>query len=149
MKGKKLVTFVLLLFVGVSIIYALVRETGTPSGNGVADSPALQGVTVFYFHGNMRCVSCMTVERLTVNCLTSEFSSEIRDGLLSVEIVNVEIRENEHYVTDFELGTRTVVIRDPLGGWRRLDRVWELTSDSVAFHRYITEETEIELERLR
>ena len=142
---KKLLTVFLLLFVATSVIYAVVNETGEV--NDISEVP--KGVTVYYFHGNMRCVSCNTIERLTQGSLRSEFSREIAEELLSIEIVNIEERENEHFVTEFELATRTVVIQDLSGNWRKLDRVWELTSDSTAFYNYITSEVEIELERVR
>ncbi len=142
---KKFLTALLLLFVAVSVIYAVVNETGAVN----EISEVSEGVTVYYFHGNMRCVSCTTVERLTEGSLRNEFSREIAENQLSIEIVNIEERENEHFVTDFELATRTVVIQDPSGNWRKLDRVWELTSDSTAFYNYITSEVEIELEVIR
>ncbi len=148
MKSKKIVTGLLLVFIAVSVIFALVKETGKSDSEEVvlaADS----AVIVYYFHGNMRCVSCNTIERLLLISLQNEFPLELEEGALSIRIVNIEERENEHFVTDFELATRTVVVENTEAGeWRKLDRVWELTSDSSGFYEYVTSEVFTELETL-
>jgi hypothetical protein len=112
-------------------------------------SGSLQAVVVYYFHGNRRCSSCLAIERYTVGSLQRAFSREIAGKQLSLEVVNVDKPENEHFVTDYELSSQTVVIRDPSGSWRKLDRVWELLADSAAFECYITSEVETDLERAR
>ena len=59
--------------------------------------------------------------------------------------VNVELPENQHFVEDFQLATRTVVLVRVVDGvnmeWKRLDRVWELVRDKPAFVDYIWDNT--------
>jgi len=143
-KRKSILTFILLLFVAVSVIYALVNEVKLVN----EQTEIAQGVTVYYFHGNLRCSSCLTIQRFTVGSLQTAFSSKIAEDKLLIEIVNIDKAENKHFLTDFELTSNTVVVRAPSGSWRKLDRVWDLTADSIAFYNYITSEVEIDLERV-
>lgn len=145
MNGLQILTAALLLFVAVSVIYAVVHQT-----RQVSEVPEnAQGVTVYYFHGNRRCSSCLAIERYTVGSLQRAFSREIAEKQLLIEVVNVDNPENEHFVTDYELSYQTVVVQDPSGSWRKLDRVWDLLADSAAFEGYITSEVDIDLERAR
>ena len=149
MNSKKAVTGILLAFVAVSIVFAVLKETGGSDSPEATDS-TLSEVIVYYFHGNMRCVSCNTIERLLLSSLETEFPEELDNGTLLIEIINIEDRENEHFVTDFDLANRTVVVENSeLADWRKLDRVWELTSDSSAFYEYVTSEISVELEKVK
>ena len=149
MNSKKVVTGILLAFVAASIVFAVLKETGGSDSSEATES-TLSEVVVYYFHGNMRCVSCNTIERLLISSLQAEFPQELDNGILTIRIVNVEDRENEHFVTDFDLATRTVVVQNmEIADWRKLDRVWELTSDSSAFYDYVTSEISLELEKTK
>jgi hypothetical protein len=58
--------------------------------------------------------------------------------------MNVDAPENEHFVEDYELSTRSVVLVEILDGkqkqWKKLSQAWELVGDKPAFTVYIQEE---------
>jgi len=61
-------------------------------------------------------------------------------------LVNVENPDNEHFIFDFRLASRSVVLERIANGkrqeWKNLRRVWELVrSDKRAFLKYIQDET--------
>jgi hypothetical protein len=60
-------------------------------------------------------------------------------------VVNIEEPENEHFVEDYQITTRTVVLVEMKDGqqvrWSTLGRVWDLVDDQPAFMTYIQEET--------
>lgn len=65
---------------------------------------------------------------------------------MQLNLVNVDLSENQHYIEDYELIFRSVVISTSKEGveteWRRLDKIWELANNEVAFQQYLTEEIE-------
>ena len=56
--------------------------------------------------------------------------------------VNIEEPGNRHFIRDFQLYTRSVVVvdaKDPRR-FKVLDRVWQLVRDKAAFQSYIEQE---------
>lgn len=99
---------------------------------------------VYYFHGNMRCRACRQIEALTKKTVEEGFAQEVKEGSVELKTVNVDQSDNEHFVRDYELATRSVVVSREEGGkeinWRRLDRVWRLVRDETAFIDYLSKE---------
>lgn len=161
MRGKSIVTGVLLAFVAVSVVYLVIEERRTqPASPDTAQRPAAAQATeenalnvsavdhmlvVYYFHGNKRCYTCRTIEAYTEEAIKTGFPEELESGRLVWKAVNVDDPENEHFVQDYDLTTRTVVLVDvDLGNelkWAKLDRVWELVQNKEEFVDYITENT--------
>lgn len=162
MNGKAIITIVLLLFVVAGIAYMVATETRSgkeiaPSSvPGAADAgsavaAADNRVIVYYFHGNKRCNTCRAIEEYTEAAITMGFPDQVRSGKLEYMAVNVDEPGNEHFVTDYQLSTRTVVLvdiaEDGKETWTKLERVWQLVRDREAFESYITENTETFLAR--
>ncbi|MBY6016427.1 hypothetical protein KUW04_01265 [Halomonas denitrificans] len=103
-----------------------------------------QQMNVYYFHGNVRCTTCKQIEKYTVEGVQQGFVLPLGQGKMQLKLVNVEEPENTHYIEDFELITRSVVVELTENGettaWIRLDRVWELVSDRQAFTDYLYSE---------
>jgi hypothetical protein len=172
MKPKSIVTTALLLFVAASVVYLLVKETGgNPDQNaqsGTASSrmgqehetaalasaenaTAADKVVVYYFHGDVRCMTCRTIEAYTKEAIDVDFADALKDGRMEWRVVNVEAPGNDHYVKDFQLSTRSVVLERLADGkareWKNLERVWELIrGDKEDFLKYIQDETRAYLE---
>lgn len=107
-------------------------------------------VVVYYFHGYTRCVTCRTIEALARGAVDDGFSSQLRNGGMEFRSINVEEPENEHFVQDYQLTTRSVVLVKYAGkkqkNWKNLDRVWELVRDADAFKQYVQSETKAFIE---
>ena len=103
-------------------------------------------VIVYYFHGTSRCYTCKRIEQLTKQAVTESFENEIKTGLLKMEVINVDEKENAHFIKDYQLFTRSVVVSDTVKGkekqWKNLQKVWELVRDDEAFKAYIRNEIE-------
>jgi len=60
---------------------------------------------------------------------------------LELSPVNVDRKENKHFISDFKLYTKSVVIveiaNDGQTRWKNLERVWQLVHDEQAFIDYI------------
>jgi hypothetical protein len=48
---------------------------------------------VYYFHGTMRCETCLMTEQFAENVLEQEFAQELERGTLSWRPVNVDLPE--------------------------------------------------------
>ncbi|GIU50531.1 nitrophenyl compound nitroreductase subunit ArsF family protein [Shewanella sp. KT0246] len=100
-----------------------------------------QTLNVYYFHGNVRCTSCKLIEKYTNQAISSGFTEQIKQGDVTLSTINLETKGNEHFIEDFQLITRSVVIAIEKDGetlqYRRLDRVWELIKDQQSFTHYL------------
>ena len=98
-------------------------------------------IVAMYFHGNVRCVTCRKVEAYAREALEAGFPSEIAAGLVEFRAVNVEDPVNRHFIQDFQLVTRSVVVTDEAGGavqrFVKLDDVWGLVGNRTAYLAYV------------
>jgi hypothetical protein len=101
-------------------------------------------LVVYYFHGDIRCASCLTIERLTGEALREFFARELGDGRIEWRVVNVDVSGNEHYIKDYQLFTKSVVLSKQNQTkelrWKNLDKVWELLDKEQQFKSYIRSE---------
>ena len=160
MTVKTAVTLCLVLFAAASVGYVIVDEMRAkndsapgPESPGPSAAEAPSGPTTviaYYFHGNVRCVTCRTIEKYTHEALTSAFPDKLAASQLEWRIVNIDLPENEHFTEDYQLASSSVVLVSQKGGqqvtWTTLDRVWELVDDEVAFKKYVEEGAKAYLE---
>ena len=153
MNPKKIVTVVLLLFVLASLGYLAYKEFGgRESVFEVQESASFEPVQehsgcevrVYYFHTNTRCFSCYKIETLTETTLLEDFSVPLEEGLVSWLPINVEEPENEHYVEEYEIYTKHVILSEVEDGeevrWKDLPKVWDLLNDEETFREYVRDE---------
>lgn len=162
----KALKFVLLAFVAVSIGAAIYKIAGAPAKAGpeaaepaAAVEPARPAVkpgpeasaaaktaVVYYFYTNARCSSCMTLEAYTREAVSARLAAGYKDWKVEFRAVNVDEKPNEHYVQDYWLNTKSVVVQKFAGDkplkWGKLDKVWQLLGDKEGFMNYIAAETQ-------
>ena len=128
---------------------ALARET-TPSTPTAAPAPA-HVVRVYYFHGNARCVSCRKIEALAAETVRATFADEVKQGKVEWRVVNVEEPANKHFIQDYRLYTKSLVVVDLVDGtqvrWKNLERIWELLREDEVFRQYVRDEVRSFLEK--
>lgn len=141
------------LYFGFALLFGLALQSGACAAPAapadvrpMASAPQQQVKTVvYYFHGNMRCSSCRKIEAYTEEAIRSGFSEALKNGTLELKVVNVEEPRNDHYVEDFQLYTRSVVVEKRSGNkqvqWKNLDKVWSLVRNKTAFMEYVQKET--------
>jgi thiol-disulfide isomerase/thioredoxin len=101
-------------------------------------------VIIFYFYGNVRCFTCKRIERLTKEAVKEEFGKEMKNGVVEIKAINVQEPSNKHFIKDYRLYTKSVIVSDLIQGkeerWKNLQRVWELVRNDEAFKRYVQKE---------
>lgn len=109
-------------------------------------------LVVTYFHGNARCYTCKKFESITKDIMETRFSDEIKKGHLEYRVVNVDESENKHFITDYQLYTKSIVLSDIKSGkqtrWKNLDKIWELIRNEDAYRHYIEAEVQSYLEKV-
>lgn len=110
-----------------------------------ASAPTPDGVIAFYFHGNARCATCRTIEAYADEAVHQGFATDLEAGELSWRVVNIDTPENRHFIEDFQLVTRSVVLAEYRNGQllrsKNLDQVWRLVRDKQGFVAYLQDET--------
>lgn len=157
MNAKKIASILLLLFVAGSIGTIVAKETGVepaPASETKAAETAKQPqaalpakVVAYYFHGNYRCPTCRTIEAYTMEAINNGFAEDLKSGRVELKVVNVEEPSNEHFIQDYQLTNRSVVVARYEGNnqkdWKRLDEVWQLVADKDSFIRFVQEQTSL------
>ena len=163
MSSKTLIKIVLIVFVAGSLAYAAFDEFGggngtdearedqsggpaeTAAGTEPGEAEEFPRYVAWYFYGTKRCRTCINIENFTTEAIEEYFADSIEAGELEMRAVNVEMPRHEHFIEDFELVNKSVVLAEYEDGrvvrWENLDRIWELAGDREAFKDYIRSET--------
>lgn len=148
MNGKKLLTGFLLAFVAASVGFLLVKESRRGSQAAArASGPAVDvsgpSVVAYYFHGRVRCVSCVKIENLSGKAIRERFPEELRTGRLAFREVNIDDPANRHFIDDYGLSSQSLVIVEFRDGrpfrWKNLEKVWTLLDSEKEFLPYVQE----------
>ena len=103
-------------------------------------------VMAYYFHGNFRCYNCFTIEQYSKEAIEKYFPEQLKNGRLSFSVINTDMPENEHFIKDYQLYTKSLIVAEFKNGkqvkWTNLDKVWNYIRDRDAFYNYV--KTEIE-----
>lgn len=103
-------------------------------------------VIAYYFHGTFRCGTCSTIEQYSHDAIQTYFAKELGNGKLEFRPVNVEEPGNKHFIQDYQLVTRSLVLSLVTDGketkWKNLPDVWKLVRDKDKFFQYVKDEVE-------
>ena len=157
MDVKRTLALALLLFVVAALgtlgvkEYQRSRDRARASTSQAATPAHGRVVTVYYLHTTTRCPSCMKIESFTAAAVTGpRFSAPLAEGKMIFKVLNTDDAEHAHFVPEYELVTKSVVVSERVEGretrWKRLDKVWDLLDDPTAFQKYIQEEVSAYLE---
>lgn len=156
MKPRQGVTAVLLGFVLVSFGYLAVRslraakDWRSPAAAQAAAAPSIPDagaagqpgkVIAYYFHVTVRCTTCRNIEAYSKEAIHKRFAKELASGQLEWRPVNVQLPENRHFVQDYQLFTKSLVLVRSENGrqmeYKILHDTWELAGDRAAMQDYV------------
>ncbi len=102
--------------------------------------------TIYYFYTTMRCRSCVLIEEYTKAAVEKNFTQQIKDGRILIKTLNIDEEQNKHFIQDYKLYTKSVIVSDGRDGkelrWKNLEQVWMLLKDQNKFEDYIKTEVE-------
>ncbi len=161
MKLKQILAIVLLVFVAASLAYMVGKEqkSDSVSGEDANSSASVEQsrrsstneqdtdahkdtqLVVYYFHGDMRCMTCHKLETYAKEALDTYFAEELSSNDIVWQAVNVDKLENRHFIQDYKLVTKSVVISETVNGreikWKNLEQIWQLVRDKESYLNYI------------
>ena len=98
----------------------------------------------YYFHGSFRCPTCQKLEQYSKEAIEGNFKDEIVKGTVEFKAINVEKKGNEHFVNDYRLYTKSLVISKIEDGkeaqHKNLKKIWEYVGDREKFFDYVISE---------
>lgn len=101
-------------------------------------------VIAYYFHGTARCLTCHKMEKYAKEAIENTFSDELENGTLIFKTVNVEEKDNEHFINKYQLYTKALVISQVENGeesrHKNLAKIWEYVRNKDRFFEYVTDE---------
>jgi len=101
-------------------------------------------VIAYYFHGTFRCPTCHKLEQYSKEAIEANFKNELTSGKIVFKTVNVDEKANEHFVNDYQLYTKSLVISLVRGGkeekFKNLTKIWEYVGNKQRFYDYVRDE---------
>jgi len=101
-------------------------------------------VIAYYFHGTFRCPTCHKLEQYSKEAIEANFKNELTSGKIVFKTVNVDEKANEHFVNDYQLYTKSLVISFVKDGkeakFKNLAKIWEYVGNKQRFYDYVKEE---------
>lgn len=149
MTTKRIVAGLLLTFVFGSVAYMATKETllarsvarDASGGETYREDDGRPSVVVYFFDSEKECTTCENLERYAHEALQTHFPSELASGELEWRVRNVQDPDNEHFVTEFGLYTKSVVVVGLKDGkpvrWKNLESIWDLVYDKPSYVEYI------------
>jgi len=124
-----------------------------------ADSPAKAQpqtadtkVVAYYFHDTVRCVTCRKIEGYSREVVDQKFAADTANGRLQFTLVNIQLPENRHFVKDYQIFTKSLVLvrfdKGRQAEYKVLNDTWELVGDKSAMQGYVEREIRGYLKRL-
>jgi len=86
----------------------------------------------------------MKFEAFSNEALQDAFAEALNQGRLEWRAVNVDEPGNAHFVRDYELYSKSIVVvkihNEKQTTWKNLERIWELVGDKGVFIKYVQDE---------
>ncbi len=134
-------------------VFLLATGISTPSsGEEIKSQPqkAKTKIIAYYFHGTYRCPSCKIIEEWSHDAIKNSFQEELKNGRLVWKALNIEEVQHRHFVKDYSLYTKSLIISEMNGEkeirWKNLDKVWQLFRNQEKFFGYVAGEVKKYLE---
>jgi hypothetical protein len=130
-----------LRFIGLTLAVTLVVGGASFGIKEVTAQAPSHKVVAYYFHTNTRCDTCRKIEAYSKEAIQEGFKTELRNGTLEMRIVNYEDAENRHYIKDYKLVSKSLILVNVVDGkqteWTNLKLVWQLVKNKEAFLNYV------------
>jgi hypothetical protein len=139
-----------LLSLGLLLVMAMLpagaadnSKPAAPATN--ATNAPSQQIIAYYFHGTVRCETCLKIEQQAKAVIERQFKPELDAHRLVFKSVNYDLPENAHFLLDYKLPCPSLVLvrqKDGKDDQRALlGDIWQLVENPVKFNGYI--ETEV------
>ncbi|MCK5296576.1 MAG: hypothetical protein KAJ75_06775 [Alphaproteobacteria bacterium] len=127
-----------ILIAGLFLVTGFKKTEVVPAPHKVV---SLDKSAVYYFHGNRRCFTCSVMEKYSRSVYEEHFKDKV-----DFKMVNIDQRENKHFISDYNMPFRTVVlvkVKDGKeNGYKVLHETWQYIRKEQAFKNYLKKQIE-------
>lgn len=139
-------SFVLAVVLAGVLAAVIPAPAGGQSGDqGTVASAQTPRFVVYYFHGNVRCATCRKLEAYSEEAITTGFADQLERGALAYRAVNIDEDQNKHFIQDFQLTNKSVVVVEYREGevarFENLNEIWQRVRDKDDFLEYVRSST--------
>ena len=103
-------------------------------------------VIAYYFHGTIRCETCLKIENQAREAIERRSPLEVAQKRLVFRPVNYDKPENAHFLKDYKLPCPSLVVVRQKGGkdekWKLLDKTWGHVENPFKLNEYVVGEVE-------
>lgn len=146
---KKFLIIPILIFCSGIALFSAEKKVKTMSNEKT--EPETKQVVVYYFHTNYRCASCLKIEQYTKEAVEKYFKNELKSGKLIFKVINVEEEKNTHFINDYKLYTKSVVLsllkNEKEVKSKNLEKVWDFLRSEQKFTDYVKQEVSLFLKK--
>ncbi len=100
---------------------------------------------VYYFFMGKRCSTCLRIEEWSAMAVKDDLREHVEAGRLKWQALDIDEPENKHFVKDFQLYTKSVIVTEYKDGklvrWMNLPDIWKLAHDQNQFIDYVAGKT--------
>lgn len=119
-------------------------ESKTDSTKAETPPEISSKVIAFYLHTTRRCVSCQKIENYSREAIETGFAEELKSGRLEWRVLNTDKPEHKHFLDDYQLYTKSLVLSKIEDGketeWKNLEKIWRLLGNRNNFMEYVQTE---------
>lgn len=138
--------FCFIIFEMVFCLPPAFAQTAAENGaeNAAAVEPQPRHLVVTYFHTTFRCPTCHNIENYSKAAVHANFADELQSGKLVWRVINVDEPENKHFIKDYQLYSKHLIVSESKDGkevrWKDLEKVWTLVRNEKKFKNYVKTE---------
>jgi hypothetical protein len=133
-------------------IYVLSEKARADAPAAPQPQTADTKVVAYYFHSTVRCITCRKIEGYSREVVEQKFGADIAKGRLQFTLVNVQLPENQYFIKDYQIFTKSLVLvrfdKGRQAEYKVLNDTWELVGDKPAMQGYVEREVRDYLKRL-
>ena len=141
-KIKPVLTVILLVFVGVTLIVQIAGEFRSVRPIRLPD-----GLNVICTHATMRCPTCLMMAKLTREMLNESFKDAVDSGKIIFAEIDYEHPETSEFCEEYQVATASVVLvhvenGKTIAGVNLADEMWKHVTNPPIFKKVLKEQIE-------
>ncbi|ROL62164.1 hypothetical protein D9V86_01980 [Bacteroidetes/Chlorobi group bacterium ChocPot_Mid] len=125
-------------------IFILISAAGLINSFLTSANKPPQYVKVYYFHGDIRCQTCLTIEEYTTEAIKQYFSKEVDEGTVIFQVINIDKKKNQEFIDKYKLYNQALVmarfVNDKEVEWKDCPKIWETVASRDKFFNYVKNE---------
>ncbi len=134
MNKKVFITAIIILASAAGLINSILTSANKPKDY----------VKVYYFHGDNRCQTCLTIEEYTTDAIKQYFEKEVDDAKVIYQVINFDKKKNEGFVDKYKLYNQALImvryVNDKEVEWKDCQKIWETVGERDKFFSYVKKE---------